>query len=1659
MLDAPTDFAAIARLFAITDVAFAGEGITDAESKVAFGLLADPARGVIVRSSPDATSGTLSPSFSSATDISYVFPSDAEKRDRVKQALLRVRSHIDHTAAILGSGREVQSGAALEGVAAFVGADLATTSVLTPFVSARVQLPNVVMALLTPGAGVEVVDKVLDLVTRLSRAVTLARALGLDATEVRAVIAHPQAFDIDTSRPSLEAVRSLATFRALVVGFGDTSDALLGFLAGSADRATRLRELADLTGWNLDQLTVLTDRFWPAPSTGYGTVSGVVRLKRVFDASARSGLSLQSMLTLTALSDLPVVKDGTFDQAAWTTYNAAADLTLNAVNARVGQQEFPAANARICDAVDTQSRDALLTTALWLLESLGMRRPSDLYQYLLIDVESSDCDAVAPIAQGIASLQLYLQRARMRLEPGVENVPVPSEWWTWIESYRVWEANRKVFLYPENYVDPTLRRSRTPPFVTLQESLLQSEVTDTTVTSAYRGYLAELQALAQLQIVATYRCAVPDDAGRTTDTLFVFGRTNTSPAVFYWRSAKGYTIAPKPLGGFKATADWSPWQKLEITIAAETVTPVWAFGRLMVYWAELHNVVETKILGQESKEYTIWTSQLRYSFLDVNGRWAEPQPLGEPTTVSFQPDKYMADALLVAAFDPAALAWRCPYVAHVTPQSWAGDPPFDNAEQLLVLYGAATMFRQGVPVVNPGAPVKSPFDSENELNEDIWRNVVTREATTKTTNGWVPFKRAQAQAVNLLTNGFEAVLLDMAPNILDYPLPYTGRITGRILTVVDDAAPPLIVDWLRDQRIAPKVAPAATAADVAGVGPPLPLLSSIAGANTAMLTVRNQIGWFVFDNGDDVLLVASQQPGLSAITTGLRFFRSALPTYPAGDWAYAYNFPVTAPYSSLGEIKFAISRLGTHAVDELSRSLLLGGLDALLSPQSQCAKELPLARLTPNTANVIDTTTDTLDFYGAYGPYFWELFFHGPFLVGERLRSAGRFDEARRWFQFIFDPTATERDLPSPTAQYWRFLPFRDIKLETLQEILTDVQQIAAYNDDPFDPDAIARLRPGAYPKTIVMRYIDNLVAWADSLFTRDTRETITLATNLYVLAADLLGPRPREVGVFKPPAPKSYAQLRDSYDTKGRARAGTATTITLAESASQVDAYYGGLTVAISAGTGAGQRRTIGSYVGGSRVATVTSPWTTAPDATSDYRIVGIPQFLIDLENGQPGATDSRSGALAGAPFNDIHAYFGVPDNETLIGYWDTIDDRLYKIRHCMNIRGIERTLAQYEPPIDPRELIREAATSGGFTVSRSPAPSVPFYRFPTMLDKAKNLASALAQLGSSLSSALDRVDGEELALLRLTHERQILTLTTQIRQAQIDGVIASRAALDASRAAAAVRADYYQRLVDDGLSAAEIVNLTAMAAALVFNTLAAVAKTASAIGYAIPQAGSPFAMTYGGAQIGAALNAASGVFEIGGYVSNWVGQTTLTVAGYQRREQDWELQAELAKHDLEQIDQQLEANLLQEKIARRDYEILARQMAQADELGTFYRRKFFEQGSVPVDGKPAVDDLLPDVRTRHGPGASRRASLSVRAQHVGHVHQPGVPRLAVPWAAGRRRADAELASDGDSIRLARRTTDRDRQEHLAPGAQSASLDRAPRARRMRVRAARAAL
>ena len=164
------------------------------------------------------------------------------------------------------------------------------------------------------------------------------------------------------------------------------------------------------------------------------------------------------------------------------------------------------------------------------------------------------------------------------------------------------------------------------------------------------------------------------------------------------------------------------------------------------------------------------------------------------------------------------------------------------------------------------------------------------------------------------------------------------------------------------------------------------------------------------------------------------------------------------------------------------------------------------------------------------------------------------------------------------------------------------------------------------------------------------------------------------------------------------------------------------------------------------------------------------IPEFLTEFTLSQNST--SVNGNVTPTPNDAIITTFSVPENADFIGYWDRVEDRLFKIRHSLNIEGVFRQLALFQPPLDVRALVNAVASGGrdlGSVLSDLSVP-VPHYRYGYMLERAKEMISNVIDFGAALQQAIESRDGEQLAILENTHGKQILDLTTSIKEKDLN-------------------------------------------------------------------------------------------------------------------------------------------------------------------------------------------------------------------------------------------------------------------------------------------------
>jgi peptidoglycan hydrolase-like protein with peptidoglycan-binding domain len=196
--------------------------------------------------------------------------------------------------------------------------------------------------------------------------------------------------------------------------------------------------------------------------------------------------------------------------------------------------------------------------------------PDKLYEYFLIDVETQPPVETSRILLALSATQLFIERVLRNLEPEVFPTDIDGSLWVWMKRYRVWQANREVFLWPENWLYPELRDNQSPAFQQAMTALLQSDITDDAAASAYLDYLTSLEAVAKLEVCGLYYVAPTNDADEIS---YVVARTAGAHRKYYFRMLQ--------------YGAWTPWNEVKIECEDMPITPIVWNGRLFLFWLKI----------------------------------------------------------------------------------------------------------------------------------------------------------------------------------------------------------------------------------------------------------------------------------------------------------------------------------------------------------------------------------------------------------------------------------------------------------------------------------------------------------------------------------------------------------------------------------------------------------------------------------------------------------------------------------------------------------------------------------------------------------------------------------------------------------------------------------------------------------------------------------------------------------------------------------------------------------------------------------------------------------------------------------------------------------------------------------------------------------------
>jgi len=219
----------------------------------------------------------------------------------------------------------------------------------------------------------------------------------------------------------------------------------------------------------------------------------------------------------------------------------------------------------ISDVLRRKQRDALVA---YLLVKLDFQRPEQLFEHFLVDPGMEPVVKTSRIRLSISSVQLFIQRCLLNYETKVHPSTINSSHWEWMKRYRVWEANRKIFLYPENWLEPEFRDDKTFMFNELESSLLQGDIDNQSAESAFLHYLRQLDELARLEIVTLYCEEKSLNPG--ANTVHVIGRTYNLPHKYYYRRY--------------AYGRWTAWEPVTAEIEGDHLVVAMWRGRLNLFW-------------------------------------------------------------------------------------------------------------------------------------------------------------------------------------------------------------------------------------------------------------------------------------------------------------------------------------------------------------------------------------------------------------------------------------------------------------------------------------------------------------------------------------------------------------------------------------------------------------------------------------------------------------------------------------------------------------------------------------------------------------------------------------------------------------------------------------------------------------------------------------------------------------------------------------------------------------------------------------------------------------------------------------------------------------------------------------------------------------------
>ncbi|MCT8347274.1 Tc toxin subunit A [Photorhabdus temperata] len=1193
-----------------------------------------------------------------------------------------------------------------------------------------------------------------------------------------------------------------------------------------------------------------------------------------------------------------------------------------------------------------------------------IKNRDDLYQYLLIDNQVSAAIKTTEIAEAIASIQLYVNQALKNMEGNiVTNVtsrPFFKDWDKYNKHYSTWAGISKLAYYPENYIDPTMRIGQTKMMDALLQSISQSQLNTDTVEDAFKSYLTSFEQVANLEVISAYHDNINNDQGLT----YFIGHSETDVNQYYWRSVDHNKFSESK---FPANA-WSEWHKIDCPINPykDTIRPVIYQSRLYIIWLE-----EKRIATHEGGKTTeSFRYEMKLAHIRYDGTWNTPITFDANSKVDVH--SKISDLTLGKNEAPGL------YCAS-----------FQGKDKLLVMFykkqEKLNNYTEKDEKKRYTAPIKGLYITSNMSPDEM------------TLENYIPNSHKQFDTNNVIrvnnryAESYEIPSSVNSNNGYDWGKDYLSMVYGGNISAINLES--------QSSNLKIKFSPRLRIIHNGLVGRQRNQCNLIKkyGKLGDKFIIYTTLGVNLDNSSNKLMFYPIYQyyrnTSDSDLPKGrLLFYRDTNYSSDVKAWIQSVSRSLIKTNAAIGndyaeddlnkpsDFKHYIfmtdskgtatdvsgpMRINTNILPSKVKVIIKGaGIEDRLFVADESISPSPNFEEMNYQFKELEIDISTLAFHNNEASIdvtftaFAEAFTTSTDTEASEVEKEER-HLGEEHFSIRIIKKANVDDVltlhhDSSGAQYMQWRAYRT-RLNTLfaRKLISranaGIDTILSMETQNIQEPKLGESSPNA------MEPMD--FSGANSLYFWELFYYTPMLIAQRLLHEQNFDEANRWLKhVWNPSGYIKHDQIQDYHWNVRPLQEDTSWNDDPLDSVDpdaiaqhdpmhyKVATFMRTLDLLMARGDYA-YRQLERDTLNEAKMWYMQALHLLGDKPHLSLNSTWDDKSLNDAAN--PERQKEHSRAIAALQTNNFEQHDNPTDlflpqvNEVMLNYWQTLEQRLYNLRHNLSIDGQPLHLPIYATPADPKALLSAAVASsqGG---SSLPTSFMSLWRFPHMLENARGMVSQLTQFGSTLQNIIERQDAEALNTLLQNQAAELILTNLSVQDKTIEELDAEKTVLEKTRLGAQSRFNSYSKLYDENINSGERQALDMRVAS---QSITAGLKGLHMAAAALDMVPNIYGMAVGGSHYGAIANA----IAIGGGIAadgllieaDKVSQSEI----WRRRRQEWEIQRNNAQAELKQIDAQLGSLTVRREAAVLQKTSLKTQQEQTHAQLVFLQRKFSNQ------------------------------------------------------------------------------------------------------------------